>query len=373
MYPPKRPNCAAFTGKILLASLISLMALLALGCGRSSEETTAPPAAPPTGTTATTPGTPATTPGGPAGAFKVALVMSGKTTDNGWNTGAFNALKALRKEFGLSDADSPYVDNQTTPGQEEENLRDFARQGYNVVIGHGTEYQDIALKLENDFPKTWFVISAGTKAGKNTMPIPYQLEDGAYLLGMLAAGMTKTGKIGIVGPMPEPPIKQVFAAFEAGAKAEKPDVTVIPPVYTQSWDDIGAAKQSALALINQGADVIMQDVDTAAQGVFNAVEDNKDKGVYALGANSDQNSFAPDVVLASAPIYIDKSFVDVVKQIKAGNFTPSVKPFDMKSGYIGFVLNPQLEAKIPADLKAKLEDTQKKITDGSFTVPKGTS
>lgn len=348
--------------KTLFVTLLSALVLMALGCGRSSES------AAPTGNT------PAAAPGSSSnGAFKVALVMSGPTSDNGWNAGALKALLDVRKELGISEADSPYVENAKSAGEQEENLRAFASKGFNIVFGHGAEYEAPALKMEHDFPNTLFVISSGRKVGSNTMPIVYQLEDGSYLLGMLAAGMSKTGKIGQVGAERIVPVQSVFAAFEAGAKAVRPDITIIPPIYTNSWDDVGKAKQATLALINQGADIIMQDVDAAAQGVFSAVQENKDKGVYALGTNSDQNSAAPDVVLASAPIYSDKAFVAIAKEVKAGGFHPTDKPFGMKDGIIDFVLNPQLESKIPADLKTKLGDTKQKITDGSFVVPKGTS
>ncbi len=370
MRPTTKPHLAPHTGKTLLVALIGLMLLPAFGCGRSNENDNAPSSTPPAPASAST-----TAPGGGSGgAFKVALVMSGPTSDNGWNAGALKALEAVRKELSLSDEDSPYVDNKTTPGNQEENLRAFASKGYNIVFGHGAEYEAPALKMESEFPKTLFVISSGRKVGNNTMPIVYQLEDGAYLLGMLAADMSKSGKLGIVGAEKIVPVQSVFAAFVAGAKAEKPNITVIDPVYTGSWDDVGKAKQATLALINQGADIIMQDVDSAAQGVFSAVQENKDKGVYALGTNSDQNSAAPDVVLASAPIYSDKAFVAIAKEVKAGggSFKPTDKPFGMKDGIIDFVLNPQLESKIPADVKTKLDDTKKKITDGSFTVPKGT-
>src|SRR5205085_11911961 len=102
-------------------------------------------------------------------------------------------------------------------------------------------------------------ISSARKVGKTTTPIILRLEDGAYLLGMVAAGMSKTGKIASVGAKDFVAVRSVFVAFEAGAKAVKPGITVVPPVYTESWDDVGKAKQQTLALIDQGADVIVQD------------------------------------------------------------------------------------------------------------------
>jgi basic membrane lipoprotein Med (substrate-binding protein (PBP1-ABC) superfamily) len=357
-----RPHIGLFACKTLFAALSALLVVGMTGCGRTGETSASP---------TTTGSSPPSAPGAGSGDFKVALVMSGPTSDNGWNAGAYKALLAIRKALNLSEADSPYADNARSPGEQEENLRAFASKGVNVVFGHGTEYEDKALKMEKDFPKTLFVISSGRKVGHNTMPIVYHLEDGAYLQGMLAAGMSKTNKIGSVGAERTPPLQSIFKAFEAGAKAVKPDITVIPPVYTGSWDDVSKAKQATLALIDQGTDIIMQDVDAAAPGVFNAVQERKDKGVYAMGTNSDQNGDAPDVILASAPIYADKTFVAIAKEAKAGTLKPNDTPFGMKEGIVDFIWNPQMTSRIPLDLKAKIDETKKKITDGTFTVPQG--
>ncbi len=371
MRHPNRLHFRPFACKTPFAQLaLTALAALALGgCGRSNDTASPAPVAP-NGDKATM-----TAGAAPNGGFKAALVTSGLTSDNGWNAGAYKAFMAVRKELNLSVEDTPNVENASTSGEQEKNLRAFASKGFNVVFGHGNEYEDLALKMEKDYPKTLFVISSGGKVGQNTMPIVYKLEDGAYLLGMLAARMSKTGKLAAVGGQPIAPVKSVFSAFEAGAKSVNPNIVMVPPVYTNSWDDVGKAKEATLPLIDQGADIIMQDVDAAAQGVFNAVQERNKAGksVYALGTNSDQNRAAPDVILASAPIYTEKVFVDIAKQAKAGTLKPTDKPFGMREGVVDFVLNPQLEPKLPADLKAKLDETKKKITDGSFVVPKAAS
>jgi basic membrane protein A and related proteins len=348
--------------RFALTALALLSAFIFIGCGRNEENTTPPANSnnPSSGTSAT-----------PISDLKVALVTPGPVSDAGWNAGAYKGLEAVKAETG---AEISHVEAKT-PGEQEENLRAFASKKYHIVFAHGAEFEAMALKMESEFPNTQFIISSGRKVGKNTTPIILQLEDGAYLLGMLAAGMSKTGKIAAVGAMDIVPVKSVFHAFEAGAKAVNPDITVVPPVYTGSWDDPNKAKQQTLALLDQGADVIIQDVDAAAPGVYDAVKErNKpDKPIYALGTNSDQNILAPDVILASAPIYSDKAFVLIAKQVKEGKYTPSDTPFDMKSGVIDFILNPQIEAKIPAVLKTKIEEARKQITDGSLKVPKVSS
>lgn len=352
------------------AAIAAAAAFVLTGCGRPESPTPTATPSSPTASNTNAKGPTAFTP--PPGEFKVALVMSGPTTDNGWNAGALKAFDAVKTALNLTSDTAAYVDKQKATPDQEKSLRDFATKKYALVFGHGSEYEAPALKMETDFPQTLFVISSGRKVGKNTIPIIFQLEDGAYLEGMLAAAMSKTGKIASVGAQEIPPLKSIFKAFEAGAKAVKPDITVIAPVYTGDWDDVNKAKQSTLALLDQGADVIMQDVDSAAQGVFNAVQERAKSGktVYALGTNSDQNANAPDVILASSPIYSEKAFVAIAQKAKSGTLVPSDTPFGMKEGVVDFVLNPKMKDKIPADIQTKISDTQKKITDGSFTVPK---
>lgn len=359
---------ARLSSYFLLPCLGLLTAFALSGCGRS--EPAATPDAKP-GDTKTAAASPGTTP--TAGSdFKVAVVMSGPISDNGWNAGAFKALQAVQKELNLSDANVAKAENAKTASDQTENLQSFASKKFNVVFGHGHEYEDLALKMEKDFPNTMFVISSGEKVGHNTMPIIFKLEDGAYLLGMVAAGMSKTGTLAEVGAEKIPPVASVFKAFEQGAKAINPNIKILEAVYTGSWDDAGKAKQATLPLIDQGADVIMQDVDAAAPGIFNAVKERSTaaKPVWALGTNSDQNSAAPDVILASAPIYTTKVFVKIAKDAQSGTLKPSDTPFGMPEGIIDFIYNPQLESKLPADLKAKVDEAKKKITDKTLVIPK---
>jgi len=340
--------------------LLALTGLLLLsGCGRQESATTMPA----NNTSAGTPSEPKPI----EGTLKVALLTPGSVSDNGWNANAYDGLMAVKAELG---AETQNVESNTPINQDKE-LQAFGSKGYDIVFAHGGEFDDMCIKLESQFPKTLFVVSSGRKVGKNTTPIVLRLEDGAYLLGMLSAGMSKTNKLGMVGGSEIIAVKSAFQAFEAGAKAVKPDIAIIPAVYTNSWDNVATAKQQTSALLDQGADVIMQNVDAASAGVFQAVQERSkpDKPCYALGTNKDQNSIAPDVILASAPIVLNRAFVQIAKGVKEGTFKPNDTPFDMKSGAIGFIMNPKLLDKIPAELKTKIEDAQKKILDRTLKIP----
>lgn len=344
-----------------IAAVVAIGALLA-ACGRT-------PA--PGGTVARAGGKALYVPASPAD-FKVALVMSGSIADNGWNEGAYRALQAVQQQLKLSPSQVSYKEEATSPSAQSDNLQAFASQGYNLIFGHGEEYESIALNIESQYPKSLFVISSGSKVGANTMPIVFRLEDGAYLLGMLAAGMSKTGILGEVGAQEIPPLKSVFAAFEDGARAYRPSIRILPAIFTNDWDDPGKAKQATLPLISSGADVIVQDLDNASQGVFRAVEDSSRPGkpIYALGTNSNQNSLAPAVVLASAPIHLTPVFVSIARDVENGTLKPTNQPYGIVQGVVGFVLNPALESRIPPPLLKRLKSAQAEITAGRLVPPR---
>src|SRR5262249_43994278 len=149
----------------------------------------------------------------------------------------------------------------------------------------------------------------------------FMLEEATYLEGMLAAGVSKTGKAGVVGGMKIPSVTSTVQAFIAGTTVLNPQF-VVTTAYVGNWEDVGAAKAAALALIQQGSDVLFHNADAAGLGVFQAAQERK---VLAFGANKNQNDVAPDVVLASAVIDIPKAFLSVAEQVKNGTFVAKIE------------------------------------------------
>ena len=168
--------------------------------------------------------------------FKVALLSPGPVSDAGWNALAYEGLLAIRDQLGAEIAQT----QTKTPAEFEEGFRDFARRGYQLVFGHGFEFQDAAAAVAPDFPGTVFITTSGNTVRKNVAPMRFMLEEATYLEGMLAAGMSKTGKAGAVGGIEIPSVKSTIIAFEAGAKAVRPDFTTVT-TYVGNWEDVGAA------------------------------------------------------------------------------------------------------------------------------------
>jgi basic membrane protein A and related proteins len=293
--------------------------------------------------------------------FKVALLSPGPISDAGWNALAYEGLLAIRDQLG---AEVSQIQTKT-PAEFEEGFRDFARRGYQLVFGHGFEFQDAAAAVAPDFPHTVFITTSGNTVRPNVAPLRFMLEEATYLEGILAAAMSKSGKAGAVGGIEIPSVKSTFIAFEAGAKSVRPDFTLVSS-YVGNWEDVGAAKEAALALVQQGCDFLMHNADAAGLGVFQAA---RSKHVYAFGSNKNQNDVAPDVVIASAVIDIPRAFVQVAREVKDGRFVGKIERLGMKDGVVSLVLNPRLEPQIPAAAKARVNQARDAIVAGTLRVP----
>ena len=207
-------------------------------------------------------------------------------------------------------------------------------------------------------------MSSGSVHAANVASLTFHLDQATYLAGIVAASLSKTGRAGCVGGIKLPVIRTTFVGFEAGAKSVKPDF-VVAEAYTGSFEDVAAAKAATDALIAQGADFVLQNADAAGLGVFQAAGA---KGVLAFGTNRDQSDVAPDTVLASAVISIPKAFLQIAQEVKEKRFVGRVVEEDLKSGVIGFVVNPKLADRIPAEVRQRVADAQAKIESGALQV-----
>lgn len=298
--------------------------------------------------------------GSAANRFRVALLTPGPISDGGWNASAYDGLQLIKKELGAE------VSNvQTaTPSEFVQGFRDYAEQGYDLVFGHGFEFQDPAMQVGAEFPRTAFVVSSGSVHSANVASLTFHLDQATYLAGIVAASLSKTGRAGCVGGIKLPVIRTTFQGFEAGAKSVNPDF-VVAEAYTGSFEDVAAAKAATDALIAQGADLVLQNADAAGLGVFQAAGA---KGVLVFGTNRDQSDVAPDTVLASAVISIPKAFLDIAREVKEQRFVGRVVEEDLASGVIGFVVNPKLAERIPAEVRQRVADAQAKIVSGALKV-----
>lgn len=293
--------------------------------------------------------------------FKVALLSPGPVSDAGWNALAYEGLLLIRDRLG---AEVAQVQTKT-PAEFEEGFRDFARRGYRLVFGHGFEFQEAAAAVAPDFPDTVFITTSGNTVRTNVAPLRFMLEEATYLQGVLAGALSKTGKAGAVGGMQIPSVKSTFIAFEAGAQAFRPGFRVTTS-YVGNWEDVGAAKEAALALIQQGSDFLFHNADAAGLGVFQAAQEKK---VLAFGSNKNQNDVAPEVILASAVIDIPRAFLKVAEEVRGGTFVARVERMGMKDGVVRLEINPRLADRITAEVRNRLDGVKADILAGRLIVP----
>ena len=291
--------------------------------------------------------------------FRVALLTPGPISDRSWNGGAYDGLMAVRDSMG---AQVSHVQTKT-PAEFEENFRQYGAQGYDLVIGHGFEFQDAAIRVAPEFPKTLYVTTSGNSVRPNVAGIQFAFEEASYLAGILAAGMTKSKAIGAIGGTELPPVKRSFEAYRAGAKSVNPRIGVVIS-YVGNWDDISAGKEQALAQIGRRTDVIFQNADAAGLGVFQAARESR--SAYVIGANADQNAVAPEVTLGSVVIDLRHAFLLVAREVKEQTFTPRAVSLGVRENVVRLVINPTLAARIPEATRAAIDSVQKRLFAGSL-------
>ena len=327
-------------------SILSLSVVFLWGCNNQSASTNSEPD--PTKST-------------PATDFKVALITPGPVNDSGWSALAYNGLQGIKTDMGAEVANSV-----ATGDKIKEDMRSYAQKGFKVVFGHGYEYNAPGVEIAKDFPNTVFVSSSGDKTAKNAGAIRFYLEQSFYLAGVLAAKVSKTGVVGMVGGPDVPSIRSTFKAFRAGAVATNPKIKVLE-IFTQSNDDGAKAKLVADQMIQQKADVLIHQANAAAQSVFVACKEAK---IWAIGANSNQNDNETGVVIGSATIVAKPAFLEIAKSVKDGTFNGNVIQLGMEKGAIDFVFNDKLKSQLPPDAITAVEAVKKDIVSGKFVVPK---
>lgn len=291
--------------------------------------------------------------------FRVALITPGSVADAAWNEGAYRGLQAIRDSLGV---ETSHLEART-PGEQEEALRTYANQGYDLVFGHGFEFQQPAERISAEHPGTVFIVTSGVRVQGNVAPLVFRIEEGTFLAGMMAGALSKSGRIGFVGGIELPPIKRGYQGWVNGAKRSNPAIET-RLTYLNSFDDAAAGREAALAMIRVGVDMLHHNADAAAVGLFQAAKEQP--GVFVFGANADQSRLAPDRVIGSAIIDLARALLAVAREVKDGRFTPTVQSFGLAGGIIRFVSNPAVDSVVPPSLKAAVAAVADSISAGSL-------
>lgn len=293
---------------------------------------------------------------------KVALVLPGSANDKGWNQEAYDGLEKI-KDLGCETAYSENVQ----ASDYETIFRGYAGQGFNVVFGHGTEFEDAAEKVAEDYPDTIFCItSSDISQDPNVCSLQNLNNEQGFIAGVVAALATESKKVAAIGGMEIPSIQSYIMGFEQGVEYVDNGTEALT-AYTGDFSDATKVKEQANAFIEQGADIVSQDADEAGLGLFEAIKDAPD-GVYAIGAVKDQYDECPGKVLTSATNQIsDGMKVAIEDYIKEGLEAKCYK-FGIKEGVIGLADYHDCADVLTDDEKQFVTDTMDKIANGEIEV-----
>ncbi len=239
---------------------------------------------------------PAATPA-PAEKFRVAVVMPSAINDLAFSQSMYDALIRVQKDMGGPDKfEFVYSENMFVVDDAAAAIRDYATKGYDLVIAHGSQYGSSLQEIAPDFPKTSFAwgTTADTFGQPNIFAYQAASEEGGYVNGALAATLSKSNVIGVVGPIETGDAKLYIDGFKAGALATKPDAQVNVN-YIGSFSDVALASEAATTHISAGADVLTG----TAQMVVGAIGKAKEANALWFGTQSNQTSLAPSIVVAS--------------------------------------------------------------------------
>jgi basic membrane lipoprotein Med (substrate-binding protein (PBP1-ABC) superfamily) len=234
--------------------------------------------------------------GGDSGTFRVAVVMPSAINDLAFSQSMYDALTAIQNERGADNFEFAYTDNTFVVEDAAAAIRDYASEGYDLVIAHGSQYGASLQEIAPEFPDTSFAWgTAGDTFGEpNVYAYEANSQEGGYVNGVLAASLSGTGTIGVVGPIEVGDAKLYVDGFIAGAKATNPDIQVNVN-YIGSFSDVALASEAAQTHADAGADILTG----SAQMVVGAIGVAEERGLLWFGTQSDQASLAPSIVVAS--------------------------------------------------------------------------
>ena len=282
--------------------------------------------------------------------FRIAIVMPSSKEDIAWSQSMYSALVAVQEEMGGESALQIAVsENMFQVADAAAAIRDYAADGNNLVIAHGTQYGNSMFEVAKDFPETSFAWGTATDTGEadgftNIFAYEAQAQEGGYVNGVIAALLSQKNIIGVVGPVEAGDAKLYIDGFVAGVKATKPDA-VVNISYTGSFGDTALAAEAANTHIKAGADVLTG----SAQQVVGAIGVAAENKVFWLGTQSDQSSLAPEYVVANQLYEWTAAVKDMIELHKSGTLGGKVYSLTLADG-----LNVQLSdnAALTDDIRA---------------------
>jgi basic membrane protein A and related proteins len=300
-----------------------------------------------------------------AAELKPAIVYDlGGKYDKSFNEGVNSGAEKFKKDTGTEYRDFEIKSD----AEREQALRKFARDGFTPIVAVGFSQASAVEKVAAEFPDTKFTIIDSVVDKPNVQSIVFKEHEGSFLVGLLAAKSSKTGKIGFVGGMDIPLIRKFACGYVQGAKYGNPKIEVLQNMTGTTgaaWNDPVKGGELAKSQIDRGADVIYHAAGGTGVGVLRATAD---AGKLGIGVDSNQNGLHPGKVLTSMLKRVDNATYKTFADAKSGTWKPGVSILGLKEQGVGWALDDNNKALVSADLKAIADKAATEIVSGAIDV-----
>ncbi|MCF8001173.1 MAG: BMP family protein [Halanaerobiales bacterium] len=291
---------------------------------------------------------------------KVGVLLPGNINDSGWNASVYEGLMTAGEKYDIK---VNYMES-VAQSDFEEAFRNYAVMDYDLVIGHGYQFQKAAKKVAESYPETYFAILNGsTSMEPNLASYQFTNWQPGYLSGVLAGLITENDHIGAIGGQEIPVISDALEAFKDGVHRVNPEAKVVI-TYVDTWSDVAKGKETASAMIENGADVVVTNANAVGLG---SIEACKEAGVYAIGFVNDQHDVAPDTVVASGIQSNQKLVLRVIEDYLNDEFSAGIYNLGIAEGVEGLSPFYNWEDKLPEEVINKVNEVEQKIIEGEIT------
>jgi len=299
----------------------------------------------------------------PAEPFRVAVVMPSAINDLAFSQSMYDGLLRVQEEMGADAFEFVYSDGMFVVDDAAAALRDYASQGFDLVIAHGSQYGSSVQEIAPDFPEVSFAwgTTVDTFDQPNIFAYEAASQEGGYVNGVLAATLSTSKTIGVIGPIETGDAKLYVDGFTAGVLATDPTFTV-SVTYTGSFSDTALAAEAATTHIAAGADVLTG----TAQMVVGAIGKAEESSVLWFGTQSNQTSLAPTIVVASQVYHWEGVLTQMIDLIQAGTMGGQSFAINLENG--GEVVEYNPDYALPAEAQTLADATVQGIIDGTITI-----
>jgi basic membrane protein A and related proteins len=284
--------------------------------------------------------------------------------DRSFNQAAYDGAERFKKETGVT-----YNEFEiTNTAEREQAIRNLARRGASVVIAVGFNNHGAIETVAKEFPNVKFTIIDSVVDLPNVQSVTFREHEGSFLVGMAAALVSKTAKVGFVGGMDVPIIRKFYKGYEEGAKFAKPSVEVfmnMTGTTPAAFRDPTRGAELARGQFDRGVDVVFAAAGATGTGVYQAA---KDAGKLAIGVDSNQNYLHPGTMLTSMVKRVDVAVYEAMTQARAGTWKPGARALGLKEEGVGFAVDDNNKALLSADVLKRIDDARQAIIDGKIAV-----